>query len=208
MSYIKSIVAPVIVGTSLSLSSCDGECKSLTEQSRRQVLSEIMADKPVKEYDAIINTSSIKPVFIKESQTQSSLDSVAYRNVFEGTSLAKDSAAVKTFNRIAADTRPNIKYNENQADIYNTISDSLDNKTKDLGITKKSFDANQKEYNKITEWRSSGITTRMEPMRDKIIATKQFKADSMAYEKFFKDNGILTDNLKKQLKSVAKKVKP
>ncbi len=203
MNYIKSLVAPAIIGTSISLSSCNSDTHSQTEQSRREVLSELMADKPMTEYDKIINNIDKKVGYLKDSQAQSSLDSVAYRNVFEGTILAQDSTKVKEFNNIARNMRPN----EKQID-YKKVTHSLDNKTKDLGITKRNFDANQEEYNKIREWRSRGITSSFELDHDRIIATRQFKADSMAYEKFFKDNGVLTDSLKKQLKSIAKKVKP
>ena len=46
-----------------------------------------------------------------------------------------------------------------------------------------------------------------EPMRDKIIATKQFKADSVAYRRFFKRHDLLKD-VAEELVEVAKKVKP
>ncbi len=208
MNIIKTAIAPVIMGTAMTLSGCDSsKYQSDAEQSRRKVLSEVLAEKPVKEYDKIIEGLNGKTIYFKESFLQSSLDSVAYRNLFEGTALAKDSARVKEFNDIARKTRPNIRSISGESD-YNRIIDALDNKVKDMGITKRDFDANANEYSKIGHYRSAGIGSTWERELDRNVAVHQFKADSLAYEKFFRRNKILTDSVKKEIKNIAKIIKP
>ena len=208
MNIIKTAIAPVIMGTAMTLSGCDSsKYQSDAEQSRRKVLSEVLAEKPVKEYDKIIEGLNGKTIYFKESFLQSSLDSVAYRNLFEGTTLAKDSARVKEFNDIARKTRPNLNPISYEAD-YKRIIDALDNKVKDMGITKREYDVNANEYSKIGHYRSAGIGSTWERELDRNVAVHQFKADSLAYEKFFRRNKLLTDSVRKEIKNIAKIIKP
>ena len=56
-------------------------------------------------------------------------------------------------------------------------------------------------------YRAGWPATRLEDDYARIIATKQFKADSVAYRRFFEKHGLIKD-FAKELTKVAKKVKP
>ena len=205
MNIIKTTLAPMILGSAMTLSSC-GDSPSMVQHSREKVLTEIMADKPVKDFDKIVENWGYG--YSGDIKAQSSLDSVAYRNIFEGTVLANNSDKVKEFNAIAKNARPDAKSVPNTCE-YNQVIQAQDSKIKDLGISKKAFDLSQKEYEKIGSRHSNGIAgTRWEPDYSKIIATRQYKADSLAYNNFFKENKVLTDSLRKEIKKVAKVIKP
>ncbi len=206
MNILKTAIAPAVIGTTMTLSSCDKTVSSVAE-SRKGVLTEIMANKPAKDFDKIVAGWDNKELYMNDIKSQSSLDSVAYRNLFDGTVLANNSKKVKEFNEIAKNTRPD---KESIKDISQSVhvTEAQDAKIKDLGVTKKAFDSFQEEYKKIGDFRSNGFGTTWEPDYSKIIATRQFKADSMAYDNFFKKNNVMTDTLQKEIKKIAKVIKP
>jgi len=204
MSYIKPIIASLVVAPMLALTSCSGDSK--TTESRKEVIGELMDSKPMRQYEKVMAGFDGYDGFMKESKIQSSLDSVAYGDVFKKTKLAKDEEAKAEFKAIAEQMRPELTLGSS----FEEISDELDEKIKDLNISKKSYEANQKEYSKITQTVSTWLglgKSKQEPVEDKIIATKQFKADSVAYRRFFKKHDLIKD-VAEELKEVAKKVKP
>lgn len=203
MSYIKPLIASLIVAPMLALTSCSNN-ESDTVKSRKQVLGELMDNKPVRQFETVMaGFDGYGDSFMKESKVQSSLDSVAYGDVFKKTKLAKDDEAKAEFKAIAGQTRPDLMPENG----YDEISEALDEKIKDLKISKKSYEANEKEYEKMTKRVNGWIGGHDEYLKDKIIATKQFKADSVAYRRFFKKHDLLKD-VAEELKEVAKKVKP
>lgn len=203
MSYIKPLIASLIVTPMLTLTSCRGD--SNTVQSRKQVLGELMDNKPMRQYEGVMAGLEGYDSYMKESKVQSAVDSVAYGDVFKKTGLGKNEEAKAEFRAIAQQTRPELDMVHVE---YNDVSNSLDEKIKDLGITKKAYEANEKEYSKMTtsyhKWLGG---SEQEPLRDKIIAAKQFKADSVAYRKFFKKHDLLKE-VAEELTAVAKKVRP
>lgn len=202
MSYIKPIITSLIVAPMLALTSCSKDSK--TVESRKEVLGELMDNKPIRQFETVMEGFDGYDSFMKESKVQSSLDSVAYGDVFKKTSLAQDEAASAEFRAIAEQTRPDLLPDGG----YDEVSDALDEKIKDLNISKKSYEANQKEYSKMTKHVSKWLGgSKQEPLYDKIIATKQFKADSVAYRRFFKRYDLLKE-VKSELKEVAKRVRP
>ncbi len=203
MSYIRPLIASLIAAPLLALTSCsNNDSEAVT--SRKQVLGELMDNKPIRQFEKVMAGFDGYDSFMKESKVQSAVDSVAYGDVFKKSKLGKDEEAKAEFRAIAEQTRPDLPSESG----YDEISNALDEKIKDLKISKKSYEANQKEYEKMTKSYSKWLGgSEQEPMRDKIIATKQFKADSVAYRRFFKRHDLLKD-VAEELVEVAKKVKP
>lgn len=200
MSYIKPIVGALLFAPAVVLTSCNLDSEAV--QSRKKLLDELMADKPIRQYEKVVAGWGNAKSYMKECVTQSSVDSVAYSDLFAGTELAKNSAAVAEFNAIAANTRP--KLNSEQYG-HDAVGNALDDIIKDMGITKRAYDANEKEYSKMKT--TAGILGSSSDKYDKIIATKQFKADSVAYRQFFERHNIL-QTVEKELKNIARKVRP
>ncbi len=202
MSYIKPLIASLIVAPMLTLTSCSSD--SETVKSRKQVLGELMDSKPMRQYEGVMAGFEGYDSYMKESKVQSAVDSVAYGDVFKKTELANDEAIKAEFRAIAENTRPELPLESG----YDEVGNALDEKIKDLNISKKSYEANQKEYSKMTKRVSQWLGgSHDEYLKDKIIAAKQFKADSVAYRRFFKKYDLL-EEVKNELKEVAKRVKP
>ena len=113
---------------------------------------------------------------------QSSLDSLAYREIFTSSQVAADSAAVNEFNKLAASIRRASKTPSYRlsSDLYNKLSKM---------VTHKQFKQIEKE--------ASGD-----------ILTLQFKADSVAYRRFFEKHGLLNDSTLTKFTAIAKKIRP
>jgi len=202
MSYIKPLIASLIVAPMLTLTSCSSD--SETVKSRKQVLGELMDSKPMRQYEGVMAGFEGYDSYMKESKVQSAVDSVAYGDVFKKTELANDEAIKAEFRAITENTRPELPLESG----YDEVGYALDEKIKDLNISKKSYEANQKEYSKMTKRVSQWLGgSHDEYLKDKIIAAKQFKADSVAYRRFFKKYDLLKE-VKNELKEVAKIVKP
>ncbi|MBR1618383.1 hypothetical protein IJ674_00645 [bacterium] len=203
MSYIKPLIASLVVTPMLSLTSCGGDSNAV--RSGKKVLGELMENKPMREYEKIMAGFEGYDSYMKESKVQSAVDSVAYKDVFNKTPLAKDTNAKAEFKAIAKQTRPDLSPGTSSG--FDEVSSALDEKIKDLNISKKAYEANEKEYSSMKTTRQSWPGTSTSIDYDKIIATKQFKADSVAYRKFFKKHDLLKD-FAEELTKVAKKVKP
>ena len=80
---------PVAAAGLLGLSACS----DVKERAK-----DYMQDRPYSEYAELTNTKN-------HAFVQSRLDSMAYRDIFNGTKLAEDSASVAEFNKIAASLR-------------------------------------------------------------------------------------------------------
>ena len=203
MSYIKPIIASLVIAPTLALTSCSGD--SNATRSGKKVLAELMENKPIREYEKVMASFDRYDSYQKESKVQSAVDSVAYGDVFNKTALAKDAKAKAEFRAIAKKTRPELFPGISSG--LDEVSNALDEKIKDLNISKKAYDANQKEYSEMKVYRAGWPATRLEDDYARIIATKQFKADSVAYRRFFEKHGLIKD-FAKELTKVAKKVKP
>lgn len=111
---------------------------------------------------------------------QSSLDSLAYREIFTSSQAAADSAAVNEFNKIASSMRRTPKSSTMYCtDLYNKLGKM---------VTHKQFKQIENEAEDIV--------------------TLQFKADSVAYRRFFEKHGLLNDSTLKKFTAVAKKIRP
>lgn len=200
MSFINRIVAgALLTGSALGFSGCQTDSDRLAEQ-RQEVVKELLADRPAREYNQAV--AGWRQGIIASADAQSTIDSIAYRQVFDGTVAAQDSAKVKEFNAIAANMRVG------NHEKFDSAFAELDNKMLDMNITKRNFDANTNEYLSYRTRVSNGMTGYVTHENyNKVLAVRQFKADSMAYNNFFKENKLLSPEVAQKLKKVAQKVK-
>ena len=167
---------PLTAASMFALASC-----SNVEDRAKEYMSE--TNRTQTEY----NNFSKNSVYTK----QSILDSIAYRDIFNSTQAAKDSAKVADFNKIAARMRPNEEENEN---IWDKQSDIEKNLTKE-GISIKALDAIKDKFSV----RMEGITG---------LNTFQHYADDWAYRKFFKSIGIYNASISSKCDEVSEKIRP
>ena len=126
------------------------------------------------------------------ADAQSSVDSAAYRSIFNSTEAAKDSQKVAEFNRIAA---------QNRAPEY-VRTDIAANMHFERKLRFKNLPLN--EYKAINNYIGSrGITS--DSVR---VGRRQFVADSIAYGDFFKKHNLATDTVVNKIKYVSRKIKP
>lgn len=112
---------------------------------------------------------------------QSSLDSLAYREIFASSQAVADSVAVNEFNKLASSMRKSPKSRfMSSSDFYNNIGKM---------VTHKQFKQIEKEAKSD-------------------FLTLQFKADSVAYRRFFEKHGLLNDSTLKKFTAIAKKIRP
>ena len=151
-------------------------------------------DNRAKEYMSETNrTQTEYNNFSKSSMytKQSKLDSMAYRDIFNSTQAAKDSAKTADFNKIAARMRPNEEENE---DIWDKQFDIEKKLTKE-GISIKDLDAIKEKF-----------SVRIEGLAG--LNTFQHYADDWAYRKFFKAIGIYNAGISKKCDEVSEKIRP
>lgn len=165
---------PVVAAGLLGLSACN-DVKKRTE--------DYMQERPYSEFKELTNTDDLTLI-------QSRLDSMAYRDIFNGTKLAKDSASAAEFNKIAASLRG---YSSNDGYFHRkaAIKERLINQgitTKDLSRIDFLFTIGDGDLERANKF--------------------QHYADDWAYRKFFTQKGIMTDELSKQCDEVSKKIRP
>ena len=89
----SNFIGKVITGSMIALSSLTGCDSRITYNNKAE---EYMADKPAKEY--LQMEKGWRNEKMRYADIQSSLDSVAYKDIFNGTKAAKDSSKVAEFN--------------------------------------------------------------------------------------------------------------
>ena len=163
---------PAVAAGLVTLTSCN----SVDDRARKY-----MANHTYSEFLEVTKNSSA-------TLTQSKLDSVAYRDIFEGTKAAKDSVLIAEFNKIASNMRG---YNPD--------------------------DVSRARCNKIIECLTAkNITTKdMNDIIDKstkcgeiaVIALQHY-GDDWAYRDFFKKAGIMNDSIAAKCDKVSKQIAP
>lgn len=166
---------PAAAAGLLALTSC-------TSASQRAKV--YMKDKPYLEYQELTDTEN-------ETLIQSRLDSMAYRDIFNGTKLAKDSASVAEFNKIAAEMRGYQPKETNHWNRRNAVRSTLINQH-------------------ITTQELDKIESNTSFLDGDLKETNQYQhdADDWAYRKFFTKKGIMTDGLAKKCDEVSKLIRP
>lgn len=168
--------APITAAGLLTLSSC------LSDDPAERA-KEYLADRPYTEYEAITKDYGA-------DYTQSKLDSIAYRDVFESTQAAKDSALVEEFNKIAGNMR---EYKPTESYWY--IPGKIRKSAIKQGIKTKELEE---------------IDNKLSLLDSQVrMSTKtQHYADDWAYRKFFSEAGIMNDTIAKKCDEVSRKIRP
>ncbi len=166
---------PLAAAGMLSLTSCE----TVNDRAQKYMLE---TNRTQKELEEITQGED-------EITVQSRLDSLAYRDIFNSTHAAKDSAHVAEFNKIAATMRPKV-----QGDMWDKIA-AIDVKMVSEGIS-------IKDLEKIKDKDSMSKT---DPKR---VLIRQHYADDWAYRKFFSKIGIMNDSIAKKCDEVSKKIRP
>ena len=148
---------------------------------------EYMGSKPYTETLEINNKIRVR-AFLED--TQRYLDSVAYRDILKTTEGINDSVAVKDFNKIAAKMKGDL-YAQHLG-LYKTYHVSRGSLLNNLIQEVPQICAN--DFNKI---KKAGNSVEL-----------QYLVDSIAYKNFFEKHNLMTDSVKKQIKSVCKKIRP
>lgn len=173
MKILFKPILPVAAGL-LTLSACSNVDKRAEKY---------LADKPYAEYAAITENHST-------TLTQSKLDSIAYRDIFNGTQAAKDSALVAEFNEIANKTR-----GYNDKDPCHAKERAIQRCLIAQGIS-------TKEYGEVTnKYSGTDFDVRMANIT-------QHYADDWAYRKFFEKAGIMNDKIAAKCDEVSKQIRP
>lgn len=146
---------PVSMIGALSLTSCYDPVNSLTHIYCSE------NNKTVKDYYNIVNEENL-------TTKMSKLDSMAYRDIFESTRLAKDSNAVAEFNSIA--------------DFYRSNKESEEDTKAFQEETAIEEGMLFKDYNEMIHSASAYL--------------RQHIFDRFAYQKFFQTKGIYDDSVK------------
>jgi len=176
---LKKMIGIATIGACALLSGCKAD-PHIAERTRKY-----MADKPIQEFEQVIkgfhNADRYQPV---HQNLQSRLDSVAFRDVLNGTNAVKDSTKVAEFNKIASANR------------YRSVTEGL-----------KNTEISVKEYDKIIKdgrdmsWQFKKLG---EPFNEHV----QFKTDSIQYRKFFEKHKLLDKKTLSHFNNVCKKIKP
>lgn len=166
---------PMAVAGMLSLASCE-----MVNDRARKYMSE--TNRTQMELEELTRGED-------EGTIQSRLDSLAYRDIFNSTQAAKDSAHVAEFNKIAATMRSKVK-----GDMWDKIA-AINIRMVKEGIS-------IKELEEIKDKDSMFKTDQ------KRVLTRQHYADDWAYRKFFSKIGILNDSIAKKCDEVSKKIRP
>lgn len=154
------------VSGAIALTSCDGH--SIDKITSEYCLNNGKTEKDFK------NIASTKD----DSYKISKLDSIAYRDIFETTNLAVDSAKIAEFNKLASSCRAPEDYSVD-------ISTFQKNKATEAGMLHKDFQT-------MTSYGKTSI--------------RQNLLDNFVYKKFFLENGVLNKNVEQKCDEYSRNV--
>ncbi len=182
MKISKIIAGALMAGGCVVNTACEPNKFEETTVVENQI-SKVMENKPYSEFKNA--TKGWREGCIGVADAQSSLDSVAYRQVFDASVAANDSAKVAEFNKIAASRRlpaGTEKYETKQA-YLNMMQD-----------------APTKDANKLKNVGSAFYTYN--------LPAEQHIVDSVAYNNFFRKNNLINEKTDSVLKNIQKMIKP
>ena len=192
---IRGIINGVVFGiTSLLPMSCLKQEAKDCWHNRENLLEEVMLDKPQSELN-IIKSSFHQDGDIKPAEIQHSIDSVVFRDMFEGSKLVEDSAFISDYNKMMAKTKTPHRHGEFSG-----------NYTADLNKLNKMM------AEKLTVREMKNITNNNvlpENGGNGYFGTgKQYLLDSISHHKLFEKYNLLDKNGLKKFKNLCRKVRP
>ena len=169
---------------------------SETEQTQIKILKSLENSDNVKTY---CDRSEFKRI----AGNQRTIDSLAYKNLFDGTALANDSAVLNEFNKISQYTAPHPRHA-----IDTNIHQDFDDILKSNGCSQKEVYAIRSKTMKAYPMRDCGEIHFTNEGNFRCLAWHQYMTDSVIYTKFFKENGILSKDVQKKISQIARVIKP
>ena len=192
---IRNIVGGILAaGLSMLPHSCYRPEVYDTVNNRRNVLTEIMADRPQVELDSINNTIHNNPPSLASVELQRKIDSVAFQDMFKGSQLAQDSNFVKEYNNMMAKTQVPIVEGTRGSFFY-------DYQKMEGTLHKMVTVKEMKKLSKNPVMRGLG----KEKYTD---AGMQYIIDSVAHGKLLEKFGALDSVRAKQFREICAKIRP
>ena len=190
---IKGIINGVVFGvTSLLPVSCDNKSALECLESRESLLEEVMLDKTQTELNDI--KAKLLPDYAKVVDMQHCIDSVVFRDMFQGTQLVKDSAFVSDYNKMMSKTKTPSNYSRGaglHADFF---------KLRDL-LAEQLTDKEMKNVMKSSVMSDNGG-------KGYFGTDLQYLVDSVYHHKLFEKYNLLDKNGLKKFKNLCRKVRP
>ena len=144
--------------------------------------------------DSVMNATGRENPLMESTVRQATLDSMAYRDLFNGTKLAKDSKAVADFNALAA----RMKTDSMETDNRFIVHDEIVTKTSKEGISQEAID----NLDFIDEYTDGDLTA------EEHVAKRQYMADREVYAKFFADRGLMKGDFEQKYDSITNVIRP
>ena len=194
---IKALVLGTLLsGGTILMSSC------IENQKLRNTthLTEYMNERgnSQEEIDNVIESTSRHSLAKEDAARQSFLDSMAYRDLFNGTHLSNNPASIKELNKIAS----KIKL-ENSLAFYNNA---------EVRCREGFFDALEKD--KVNSETVDSLLRNF-PARANLLTYNpydiqnfQHYCDKYFYGEFFKKHGLMTDEFKSKFEALTQKIAP
>ncbi len=202
-NIIKTMIAPLMLSMPINANTPDENLlKTDVFTQQEGHLKELMAGKPQEEMDKVMNSWEKFNDRKRAVEAQSTIDSLAYRKLFEGTELAKDSSAVEEFNSIAKKTHPNNRWG------FPTYSYKMDKILSEQGISEKQINKFKAENNIGRATFEDGSTRFTSRDNCIAIAKQQFQTDSVIFRKFFERHNSFNKEMKEAFKNISKTIKP
>lgn len=190
MSSVKNIILGMaFLTTGVSCVSCSKKEPQPKNPRVETLLNDYVSDPTDKQ--KIV--SGWREGVIGAADAQASLDSAAYKSIFDGTQLAKDSKKLREFNSISLNTK--IPRH------INTDMTAQMNLSRKLRGTINTID----EFNNIKHYVNYMHNT---PEDTILISKKQYVLDSIYYNKFFERNNLKTGKVLDKLMETTKKIRP
>lgn len=202
-SLYKSVIVPFMVCAPMSAYTPDGNSsrEDIFVQQEKFV-DELMTGKSQSQKDAVKRSWQSRDPEKMAIEAQSSVDSLAYRRLFEGTKLANDSGAVAEFNKIPKNSIPNPVWG------FPTYSYKMDEIMRKLGVSQEEI-YKLKAENQVGRETFSDGSIRYTSRDNKVARAKyQFNIDSVAYQRFFEKHDLLDKDVLNEIKNISKKFKP
>ena len=191
---IRGIINGVVFGvTSLLPVSCLKQEAKDCWHSRENLLEEVMLDKPQAELNNI--NAKLPKGDAKIAGIQHVVDSIVFRDMFQGTQYIEDSAFISDYNKMIAKTKTPLTYGEfdgqNTADLYKLNEMIAENVT--VREMKDITNSKILPENGGTGYLGTG---------------KQYLLDSISHHKLFEKYNLLDKNGLKKFKNLCRKVRP
>ena len=199
-NMIRNTLGGVIVGTTLTAYTPQ---IPVSETEKKQI--NVLKDLATKNNTDLnkIGKNWEKWEYKREAGIQRTIDSLAYRQIFDQTQLSKDSNIVKEFNEISKKTAPHPRHS-----LHTYIQWDYDKLLKEMGCSEKEKNSIRSDCMKVYPLRDCGEMHFTKEGNINAVARHQYLTDSVAYSRFFKEKGILNSNTKQQIKKIALKIKP